>query len=158
MYKKDFEIRWSDIDANGHLANSAYTNFMSHTRMGFFIKHGFSMDTLSKFGIGPVVFYEHTYYFKESFIGKPITVTLELSGLSKGGMFFKFEHNFYNHKGEHLASSDMLGSWIDLKSRKLTVLPEVLLELSSNFPRTENFKILTKEDTRIEGKTPKNLS
>ena len=158
MYKKDFEIRWSDIDANGHLANSAYTNFMSHTRMGFFIEYGFSMDTLSKFGIGPVVFYEHTYYFKESFIGKPITVTLELSGLSKGGMFFKFEHNFYNHKGEHLASSDMLGAWIDLKSRKLTVLPEALLELSSNFPRTENFKILTKEDTRIEGKTPKNLS
>ena len=89
---------------------------------------------------------------------RPITVTLELSGLSKGGMFFKFEHNFYNHKGEHLASSDMLGAWIDLKSRKLTVLPEALLELSSNFPRTENFKILTKEDTRIEGKTPKNLS
>ena len=35
MYKKQFEIRWSDIDANGHLANSAYTNFMSHARMSF---------------------------------------------------------------------------------------------------------------------------
>ena len=44
MYKKDFEIRWSDVDANGHLANSAYTNFMSHTRMGFFIAYGFSMQ------------------------------------------------------------------------------------------------------------------
>ena len=40
MYKKHFEIRWSDVDANGHLANSAYTNFMSHTRMAFFAENG----------------------------------------------------------------------------------------------------------------------
>jgi acyl-CoA thioester hydrolase len=158
MYKKDFEIRWSDLDANGHLANSAYTNFMSHTRMGFFIEHGFSMPELTKFGVGPVVFYEHTYYYKESFIGKPITVSLEVSGLSEDGMFFKFEHNLYNHKGEHLASSDMLGSWIDLKTRKLTVLPLDLLKKAETFPKSNGFKILTKQDTRIEGKAPKNLS
>lgn len=157
MYTKDFEIRWSDIDANGHLANSAYTNFMSHTRMGFFMTYGFSMQELAKFSIGPVVFYEHTYYFKESFIGKPITVSLELSGLSEDGMFFKFEHNFYNHKGQHLATSDMLGSWIDLNTRKLTILPEIFLEKSERFPKTKNFKILTKEDTRVNGKVPKNL-
>lgn len=158
MYTKDFEIRWSDIDANGHLANSAYTNFMSHTRMAFFLEYGFSIQKLAEYGVGPVVFYEHTHYYKESFIGKPITVSLELSGLSNDGMFFKFEHNFYNQKGEHLASSDMLGSWIDLKSRKLTALPEALLMLSQKFPRTADFKVLTKEDTRIEGKIPKNLS
>ncbi|MFK7782626.1 acyl-CoA thioesterase [Psychroserpens sp.] len=158
MYKKEFEIRWSDIDANGHLANSAYTNFMSHARMGFFIEYGFSMKTLTDFNIGPVVFYEHTYYYKESFIGKPITVTVEVSGLSEDGMFFKFEHNLYGHNGKHLASSDMLGSWIDLKTRKLTVLPKPLLKQSEAFPKTENFKFLTKEDTRVSRKTPKDLS
>ena len=158
MYKKEFEIRWSDIDANGHLANSAYTNFMSHARMGFFIEYGFSMKTLSKFNIGPVVFYEHTYYYKESFIGKPITVSVEVSGLSEDGMFFKFEHNLYDVNGQHLASSDMLGAWIDLETRKLTGLPEPLLKQSGAFPKTETFKLLTKEDTRIHGKSPKNLS
>jgi len=158
MYKKEFEIRWSDIDANGHLANSAYTNFMSHARMGFFMEYGFSMKELSEFNIGPVVFYEHTYYYKESFIGKPITVSVDVSGLSEDGMFFKFEHNLYDDKGQHLASSDMLGSWIDLKTRKLTVLPELLLKRSQAFPKTKNFKLLTKEDTRISGKVPKNLS
>ncbi len=158
MYKKEFEIRWSDIDANGHLANSAYTNFMSHARMGFFIEHGFSMQELSNYGIGPVVFYEHTYYYKESFIERLITVTLEVSGLSEDGMFFKFEHNLYDDKGQHLASSDMLGAWIDLKTRKLTTLPELLLKRSEAFPKTKHFKVLTKEDTRISGKRPQNLS
>ncbi len=48
MYKKQFEIRWSDVDANGHLANSAYTNFMSHARMSFFGEQGFSMSEIRK--------------------------------------------------------------------------------------------------------------
>ena len=56
MYKKQFEIRWSDVDANGHLANSAYTNFMSHARMAFFSEQGFSMPEIMKYNVGPVVF------------------------------------------------------------------------------------------------------
>lgn len=157
MYTKQFEIRWSDVDANRHLANSAYTNFMSHARMGFLIEKGFTMQELAKYNIGPVVFYEHMYYFKEIFMGKPITVSLEVSGLSEDGMFFKFDHNFYNHTGKNLAQCDMFGAWMDLKTRKLTKLPEDLLAISNAFPKTKNFKYLTKEDTRAYGKTPKNL-
>lgn len=158
MYKKDFEIRWSDVDANSHLANSAYVNFMSHTRVGFLNENGFSMKKLIEYGIGPVVFSEQIYYFKESFLGQTVSVTLAVSGLSEDGMFFKFEHNFYNQKGQHLATCDILGAWIDLKSRNLTVLPEQLQAQMKVFPKSENFKTITKEDTRKEGKMPKNLS
>ncbi len=157
MYKKKFEIRWSDVDANGHLANSAYTNFMSHARMSFFNDQGFSMSEIRKHNVGPVVFYEHMYYFKESFLGAPITVTIEVSGLSEDGMLFKFEHNFYNQKGENLAYCEMQGAWIDLKERKLTQLPEALLVLAQKFPKSESFKTLTKEDTRKYGIRPKNI-
>ena len=157
MYKKQFEIRWSDVDANGHLANSAYTNFMSHARMSFFGEQGFSMSEIRKHNVGPVVFYEHMYYFKESFIGAPITVTIEVSGLSEDGMLFKFEHNFYNHKGENLAYCEMQGAWIDLTKRKLTRLPSELLVLADKFPKSENFETLTMADTRKNGIKPKTL-
>ncbi|WP_339622903.1 acyl-CoA thioesterase [uncultured Winogradskyella sp.] len=155
MYKKQFEIRWSDVDANGHLANSAYTNFMSHARMSFFGEQGFSMPQIRMHNVGPVVFYEHMFYFKESFIGAPITVTIEVSGLSEDGMLFMFEHNFYNDKGENLAYCEMQGGWIDLKYRKLTGLPESLLALAKKFPKSESFKVLTKADTRKHGIKPK---
>lgn len=158
MYKKNFEIRWSDVDANGHLANSAYINFMSHTRVAFLTDNGFSMKQMIQHGIGPVVFYEHVYYFKESFIGKPVTVSLEVAGLSDDGMFFMFEHNFYNEKGENLATCEIFGAWINLKTRSLTGLPQELLDITKNFPKTKNFKMLTKEDTRKYGKKPVNLS
>ncbi len=157
MYKKQFEIRWSDIDANRHLANSAYTNFMSHTRMAFLMEKGFTLKELAKYNLGPVVFYEHMYYFKEAFLGQPITVSLEVSGLSEDGMLFKFEHNFYNHKGENIAHCEMFGAWIDLTARKMTKLPQELIDIANEFPKAEGFKVLTKEDTRANGKVPKNL-
>lgn len=157
MYIKDFEIRWNDIDANGHLANAAYINYMSHTRMGFLQEHGFSLIEMNKNGIGPVVFYEHVYYFKESFIGKPIKVSLEVAGLSEDGMFFKFKHNFYNENGENLATADIFGAWMNLKTRKLTSLPDSLLNLAELFPKSDEFKILTKMDAREHGKFPRDL-
>ena len=157
MYKKQFEIRWSDVDANGHLANSAYTNFMSHARMSFFTDHGFAFSELKRHDIGPVVFYEHTYYFKESFLGESIIVSIEISGLSEDMMFFRFEHNFYNLEGKHLAFCEMQGAWIDLNKRKLTTLPNHLRVLAEKFPKTKDFKILTKADMRKGNIKPKDI-
>jgi len=81
MYIKEFEVRWSDLDANRHLANSSYVNFMSHTRMGFLTGLGLSHKHMVAHGLGPVVFYEHIYYFREVFPGPPIRVSLQLAGL-----------------------------------------------------------------------------
>ena len=43
MYTKTFEIRWSDMDANQHLGNSTYIDYLSHTRMSFFKEKGMGM-------------------------------------------------------------------------------------------------------------------
>ena len=59
MYTKQFEIRWSDVDANRHLRNSAYIDYMSHTRMNFMLEQGLSPKELVTFNLGPVAFYEH---------------------------------------------------------------------------------------------------
>lgn len=155
MYKKQFEIRWSDTDANRHLANTAYINFMSHTRMAFLMKNGFGQEELEHFNLGPVVFYEHIYYFREVFAGKPVTVTLQLKGLSEDGKYFEFLHDFYDHRGKNIASCEMMGGWMDLKDRKLTGLPPKLFEKLNDLHHTSDFRVLTREDTRKFGKRPK---
>ncbi|MGV6828822.1 MAG: acyl-CoA thioesterase [Flavobacteriales bacterium] len=148
MYLKQFDVRWSDLDANRHLANSTYINYMSHTRLSYMMEKGFGQANMIKHNIGPVVFYEHMFYFKEIFPGKPIQVSLQLKGLSKGGMYFEFLHNFYNSKGKNMARCKMMGGWIDLKTRKLRDLPEELFSNLNLLEKTEDFKVLTKEDTR----------
>lgn len=157
MYTKEFDIRWSDIDANRHLANTAYINFMSHTRMGFLMENGFGHKELVKYNLGPVVFYEHVYYFREVFAGHPVKVSLELKGLSKDGRYFEFLHNFYDHKGRNFARCEMMGGWIDLKERKLTGLPEQLFKNLDSLHHTEDFRVLTSEDTRKFDQRPKDL-
>ena len=157
MYLKEFEIRWSDVDANRHLANSAYLNYMSHTRMAFLMEIGVGHRSLAKYQMGPVVFYEHMYYFKEAFPGKPVKVSMEIMGMSEDGKFFEFHHNFYNHKGENFAHCEMMGAWMDLQTRKLIGLPEDFLKIFENVEKGKGFRVLTKEDTRKFSKTPKNL-
>jgi len=157
MFLKEFDIRWSDLDANRHLANSAYINFMSHTRMAYLGQLGFNQKTMAQYNIGPVVFYEHMYYFKEVFAGKPVQVSLGFKGMSADGMFFEFEHNFYDAKGRNFARCEMMGAWMDLAERKLTVLPKVFMDAFKTAERTEDFKTLTKEDTRKFARVPKDL-
>ncbi|MGB6153814.1 MAG: thioesterase family protein [Pricia sp.] len=157
MYLKDFEIRWSDIDANRHLANSAYLNYMSHTRMAFLMELGFDQKTLAANEIGPVVFYEHIYYFKEVFPGKPIKVSMEITGMSEDAQFFEFLHNFYDYKGNNFARCEMMGAWMDLKTRKLTGLTNDFLMSFSGAEKADNFRVLTKADTRKFAKEPKDL-
>lgn len=158
MYLKQFEVRWNDIDANRHLANSAYINYMSHTRLSFMLENGFGQAKMVEHEIGPVVFYEHMFYFKEVFPGKPISVSLQLKGLSEDGKYFSFVHNFYDSKGRNLARCEMMGGWIDLKTRKLRELPQELYDNLDSLDRTDDFYVITKEDTRKFGQVPVNLS
>nr|WP_299386719.1 thioesterase family protein [Allomuricauda sp.] len=158
MFFKEFEVRWSDLDANRHLANSAYINFMSHTRMSYLTQLGFAHREFETHGIGPVVFYEHIYYFREVFPGKPIKVSLEFTGMSADGKFFEFHHNFYDARGKHLAHCEMMFSWIDMNTRKLVPLPQEVLATFEDQEKAESFRTLTKEDTRRHAKVPKDLA
>jgi len=156
-YFKEFEIRWSDLDANRHLGNSTYIDYMSHTRLNFLVEMGFSHQIMQERQFGPVVFHEHVYYFKEILAGPPVKVSFEIKGLSKDGMFFEFHHNFYSQNGTHLAHCELMGGWISLKTRKLIPLMPDLLGYFDKIEKAEDFRWLTKEDTRKFAKRPQNL-
>ena len=154
MYIKRFEIRWRDLDANKHLGNSSYVDFMSHTRMSFFMEQGIDLTDMDAHGLGPIVFHEHIYYFKEIRLGAPVDVSLEMAGMSEDARFVKFAHRFYDLDGKNLAYAEMLFSWIDLETRRLAKLPEELEKLIRSFPKSADFKILSKDDLRSDGKRP----
>lgn len=145
-------IRWSDIDANRHLANSAYINFMSYARVVYMKQAGVSQKTLADFNLGPIVFYEHIYYFREVMPDQPVYIDIELDGLSENGTFFAFKQNMYDRNGINVATYEMMGAWIDLDKRKLTVLPEDILHRFKSFKVAESFKTLTPADTRKHNK------
>jgi acyl-CoA thioester hydrolase len=157
MFLKEFEIRWNDIDANKHLGNSTYVEYMSDTRMAFLTSHGLSLDVINDLGLGPIVFYEHVHYFKEIGLKDKIKVSLEVVGYSKDGRFIKIEHNFYNQEGKNLAFAEMLFSWMNLETRKLGKVPELMRAKIQKFPKSNNFKYLEKSHLKEGVKFPKDI-
>ena len=157
MFLNKINIRWSDLDPNQHLANSAYMNFMSATRMVYMAKQGVSYGDLKKHQLGPVVLREEMHYFKEAFPGEPVFVSQEICGLSTEGEFYSIRHNFYNSKGKNFARGEMLGTWIDMKTRKIVIpVKEIFEKLMAN-NHTQDFRTITKEETRDVSKQPVNI-
>ena len=157
MFLKEFEIRWSDLDANRHLANISYITYAGEVRMAFLQSLGLTHQRLTSLGIGPVVFDEHLFYFKEALPDQKISVSTVLAGMSKNGTFFEFEHNFYDKEGVNLAYAEILFSWIDMKKRKIGTISNAILNKIESLPRAKNFKFLDKEDLKSNARTPKNI-
>jgi len=158
MFLKEFEIRWSDLDANRHLANLSYITYAGETRMSFLQSLGLTYQRLMALGIGPIIFNEHLFYFKEALSDQKIRVSTVLTGMSKDGTFFEFEHDFYNMDGANIARCEMMGGWMNLDTRKLTTLPAALIKQFEEANKTLHYKELTSKDTRKWNKIPKDLT
>jgi len=148
FYFKKFEIRWSDVDANRHLGNTAYINFMSHVRMSYYTENGFGQLQMAENNIGPVITYENLHYFKEIPPDRPIWVSLTLKGLSESGSVFEFIHRFYDENGKNLATCEMMGTWIDLTTRRLTNPPTQLSRIVEELNHENNYEKLSITDLR----------
>jgi acyl-CoA thioester hydrolase len=138
MYIKELEIRWSDIDANRHVANSAYVNLLSQTRMSFLESHGITQRYFAEHNFGPVVFNEEYHYIKEVHAGSIIKASLELLANNKDYSQIKFAHCIFNHKNELCVYSEAFFGWMDLKARKLIAPPQKLLDLIDHTSHADN--------------------
>ena len=146
-YFCDFNVRWSDIDANRHLANSSYMQYCAQTRMAFMSERKMGLKELNRWGIGPVILNEQYSFFKEIYMGQKVKVSLEIDGVSEDGGLYRFLHKFYLPDGTHCATAIALGVWIDTMLRKSTTPPSDIIEVMNEF-KSESTKSLTKADLR----------
>lgn len=146
-FLKTFEVRWSDLDANRHLANTTYSEYMVHTRMSFFKTHGFTQQSFVKHQIGPAVLHEEFFYLKEISPDDTVYVDLELCGRSADFRFMQLSHSLFRSDKHMAAYSKATICWMDLEKRKITPPPIGLAELIDQMPKAESYHILNKEDT-----------
>ncbi len=151
-----FEVRWSDIDANRHLANSSYVEYCAQTRMAFMNTHKMGLKELNRWGIGPVILHERYSFFKEIYADQTVFVTAEISGMSEDASIYRFLHQFYLPDGTHCATAEATGVWIDTMLRKSTSPPEDILEVMQNFS-SENTAVLSRKDLKDLPFKPKDV-
>jgi acyl-CoA thioester hydrolase len=142
LFEKQFDASWRDVDANGHLANTAYVEYAVDMRVAFFASCGFPPQNFLTYGFGPVIKSDFVEYFRELIMLEEFTVTIENGGFSEDGSRFRVVNNVYKRDRLHAARVTSIGGWLDLKARKLIEPPEVIKSAWNSLPKTDDFEVL----------------
>ncbi len=141
-YAKTFTVRWADCDANGHMRNTAYSEYAIEVRMGFLSEHGFGFDAFQHANVGPVLLREEIDYLREVRLGETVSVDFTLLGLSPDAARWKLGHAFTKPNGKSSARIVVWGGCLDLERRRLVVPPPALAAAFRAVPPGDSFEEL----------------
>lgn len=139
-FRTEMEVRWDDLDANGHVRNTAYSEFATQARLRFLDSRGFPAGRFSRIGVGPIYFREETEYRRELRLGDTVTVEVRSDGLSPDVSRWRVTHRLLRPGGVKAARVTVEGSWMDLEERELALPPDDLADALRGMPRTEGFE------------------
>jgi acyl-CoA thioester hydrolase len=142
-YSGSYEIRWSDLDANGHVNYAAYIDAAGDLRYRFFTEHGFPPEWFARLGIGPIYTSILARFLREVRMGETITITYSLSGLSLNGSRWKVHHDIIKTNRKKAVSLDLEGTLLNLTARKPVPPPPELLATFNILPRSPDFEKLS---------------
>lgn len=142
QYSKTYEIRWSDLDANGHVNYASYIDATGDLRFRFFAEHGFPPEKFAEIGIGPIFTSIRADFFREVLMGETVTITYVMSGLSPSGARWKVHHDILKSGGKKAVSIDLEGAILDLAARKPALPSPELLQTFQLIPRSTDFIVL----------------
>lgn len=142
-YSGSYEIRWSDLDANGHVNYAAYIDAAGDLRYRFFTEHEFPPERFERLGIGPIYTDIHARFLREVRMGETITITLSLSGLSLKGMRWRVHHDFIKSSGKKAVSLDLEGAILNLTTRQPVPPMPDLFQTFNLIPRSTDFEVLS---------------
>lgn len=138
-FSREFDIRWSELDPNGHMRHSAYLDYGAQIRLAFLAEHGLSMARMRELSIGPILFREEIRYRREILGGDRVRVDVALSGLSHNRKHWLMRHHIHKSDGTEAAIIDVHGAWMSLRERRVIPAPPEIMALVEPMPRTEDF-------------------
>jgi acyl-CoA thioester hydrolase len=141
-YSREFVLRWSDADPNGHVRHTVYPELGAEVRIGWLAEGGYDWKRFETERIGPVLLREEIDYLRELGLGERARMDLEALALSEDGGRWKLRHTLYKAGDEVAARVVVLGGWIDLDRRRLVPAPAALAQLLREASRAEGFETL----------------
>ena len=141
-YETTLETSWSDMDMNGHMANTAYLEKAVDVRLKFFATHRFGVGEFARLRVGPVVMSDELSYFREVHLQEALRATLAVAGLAEDGSRWRMCNEFHRSDGQLAARVTSVGGWLDLDARRLITPPAPLAEALAALARTADFAVL----------------
>jgi len=139
-FTHEYRAQWRDMDFNQHMANSAFLDYASNTRILFFDSVGFTARTFAELRIGPVVLDDRLVYRREIRLLEAFTVGFQTVALSPDGRRFKVRNRFTTESQGLCATVESVGLWFDLAGRQPVVPPDELQQSFASLERAEDFE------------------
>jgi acyl-CoA thioester hydrolase len=137
-----FEVRWSDLDGNRHVRNTAFSEYATHARFRLLGAHGFGQAQLEAQRFGPVMMREEIRYKREVLFGEGLVVTVRCAGLSPDVSQWRVHQDVLRADGREAAVLTIQGGWMDLDTRKLIAPSAELASVLQSLPRTADYEDL----------------
>ncbi len=136
------QVSWAHLDANGHMANTAYMNLAIDARFQYFTQQGFAPADFARLRIGPVARREEIDFFRELHLQQTVKVDFQLAGISPDASRFRIRNHIRREDGELCARITSLAGWFDLNARKLVAPPPELAAALRGLEPSEDFQEL----------------
>lgn len=136
------QVRWSDVDANGHVRHSAFFDYGAAARVDYLHRCGYTVERFHRDRIGPVLFGESAQYLRELHSNDLISVDTWIAGLSENRKHWLMRHHIVRGDGELCCVLDCRGAWFDADTRRVIPMPDELAAVIGDLPRTEDFQVL----------------
>ncbi len=125
----EHQVRWDNLDANGHMRNSAYLDLSVQARFDFFAAGGFSPAEFARHGVGPVVLSETLTYKQECFLLETLRIEVRITQIKEDGSRFSLVTDIYKSGGELAATVSVDAAVFHLSRRRIGPAPESMLEI-----------------------------
>jgi acyl-CoA thioester hydrolase len=139
-FARTYEVKESDVDANGHVHYSTYIDAAADVRLAVLADQGFSPMALRDLGIAPIYTTIHARFLREVRAGETLTITYRLDGLSSSGTRWKVHHDILKPTGKKACVLDIEGVVLDLRTRMPAIPPPGLKAAFDQIPRSSRFE------------------
>ena len=150
-YSTQYEVRWTDIDANRHVRYSAYIDAAAEMRYHFLAQNNYPPSKLATLELGLVYTSLLVNFYREVLLGETLTITLILAGLSPSGIRWKVHHDFLKANGKKAVTLLLEGGFLNLNTRQPMVPPADMLALFQSVPKASDFMVMS--DSRWFGRS-----
>jgi acyl-CoA thioester hydrolase len=126
------EVRYGDLDPQGHVNNSRHLTYFEQARIAYWIKLGLFTKDQSFMEIGVILADVHLTYLEPVYYGQNIKVGVRIAKLGNKSM--TCEQNIVDtDTGKELAKGEVIIVTYDYKEEKTTSIPQEWREKITGF-------------------------
>lgn len=124
LHQNEFDIRWGDMDALGHVNNIMYFRYFEQARLEWYERQGFA--SLGTNGEGMLIVDNHAEYLKPMVY--PLRITVRMAGHSPGRSSFISTYTLSADSVLFTRGSSKV-VWVDAQAGKSVPLPDSIRQL-----------------------------